>query len=86
MVLGGFAFGTVFIATDPASAAMTNVGRWIYGVLIGALTIVIRVANPGHAEGMLFALLMGSITAPLIDYAVMWMNIRRRAKRYAGDG
>lgn len=86
LVVGGFAFGTVFIATDPASAAMTDAGRWFYGFLIGALTIVIRVANPGHAEGMMFALLLGSIAAPLIDYAVMRANIRRRARRHAAGG
>lgn len=83
MVLGGFAFGTVFIATDPSGGAITRPGRWAYGILVGALVILIRVANPGQAGGMLFAILMASICAPLIDYVVIRLNVRRREKRYA---
>ena len=81
--LGGFAFGTVFMATDPVSAAMTDTGRWIYGGLIGFMIVLIRVANSARPEGVMLAILFGNIFAPLIDYCVMWANIRRRAKRSA---
>jgi Na+-transporting NADH:ubiquinone oxidoreductase subunit B len=83
LVLGGFAFGLVFMATDPVSAAMTNVGQYIYGALIGVLVIVIRVFNPGFPEGTMLAILFGNVFAPLIDYYVVRANIRRRALRYA---
>lgn len=82
LVLGGFAFGTVFMATDPVSAAMTDVGKWIYGVLIGAMTILIRVINPAYPEGIMLAILFGNVMAPLIDYFVIQANIKRRAARY----
>ena len=81
LVLGSFAFGVVFLATDPVTAASTDAGRWIYGILIGALVIVIRVANVTHPDGVMFAILFGNIVAPLIDYLVMRANIRRRARR-----
>jgi Na+-transporting NADH:ubiquinone oxidoreductase subunit B len=81
LTLGSFAFGVVFLATDPVTAAATNLGRWIYGVLIGALVVVIRVANITHPDGVMFAILFGNIVAPLIDYLVMQANIRRRARR-----
>ncbi len=81
LTLGGFAFGTVFLATDQTSAAMTDTGRWIYGLLIGALVVLIRTANMHHPDGVMFAILLGNIFAPLIDYVVVWANIRRRAKR-----
>jgi Na+-transporting NADH:ubiquinone oxidoreductase subunit B len=71
----------VFLATDPVTAAATNLGRWIYGILIGALVVVIRVANITHPDGVMFAILFGNIVAPLIDYLVMQANIRRRARR-----
>ncbi|QEG35470.1 NADH:ubiquinone reductase (Na(+)-transporting) subunit B [Bythopirellula goksoeyrii] len=82
-VIGGFAFGTVFMATDPVSAAMTDVGRWCYGILIGVLTILIRVINPAYPEGIMLAILFGNTFAPLIDYFVVQSNIKRRAARYA---
>ncbi len=83
LVLGGFAFGLVFMATDPVSAAMTNVGQYIYGALIGVLVIVVRVFNPGFPEGTMLAILFGNTFAPLIDYYVVRTNIRRRALRHA---
>ncbi len=83
MVLGGFAFGTVFMATDPISASMTNAGRWIYGALIGFMTVLIRVANPAYPEGIMLAILFGNVFAPLIDYFVTQRNIRRRVLRQA---
>ncbi len=82
LVIGGFAFGLVFMATDPVSAAQTNGGRWIYGFLIGWMTIVIRVANPAYPEGIMLAILLGNIFAPLIDWFVLQRNIKRRAARY----
>lgn len=81
LVLGSFAFGTVFLATDPVSAAMTDRGRWIYGLLIGSMVVIIRVTNSTHPDGIMFAILFGNILAPLIDYAVMYANIRRRQRR-----
>ncbi|MDP1702747.1 MAG: NADH:ubiquinone reductase (Na(+)-transporting) subunit B [Aestuariivirga sp.] len=83
LVLGSVAFGAVYMASDPVTAAATDTGRWIYGLLIGVLAIIIRVAGPAHAEGMVFAVLLGNIFAPAIDHAVMWANIRRRARRHA---
>jgi len=81
LVLGGFAFGMMFMATDPVSAAMTDTGRFIYGALIGFLTVVIRVANPAFPEGIMLAILFANLVAPLIDYGVKQANIRRRMKR-----
>ena len=83
LTLGSFAFGVVFLATDPVTAAATNTGRWIYGILIGALVVVIRVANVTHPDGVMFAILFGNIVAPLIDYLVMRANIGRRNRRSA---
>ncbi len=80
-VLGGFAFGTVYMATDPVSASMTNTGRWIYGALIGFMVILIRVINPAFPEGMMLAILFSNMFAPLIDYFVVQSNIKRREKR-----
>lgn len=82
-VLGGFAFGTVFMATDPVSASMTQTGMWFYGALIGAMTILIRVVNPAFPEGIMLAILFGNVFAPFIDYCVIQANIKRRAARYA---
>ncbi len=82
-VLGGFAFGTVFMATDPVSASMTETGKWFYGGLIGAMTILIRAINPAFPEGIMLAILFGNVFAPLIDYFVVQANIKRRAVRYA---
>ena len=81
LALGGFAFGAVFMATDPVTASRTETGKWIYGALIGALAIIIRVLNPGYPEGMMLAILLMNIFAPLIDYVVVQNNISRRAKR-----
>ena len=82
LVLGSFAFGAVFVATDPASSACTDVGRWAQGFFMGALVVTIRVVNDSHPDGVIAALLLGSVLAPLIDYIVVWFNIRQRAKRY----
>lgn len=81
--VGGFAFGTVFMATDPVSAAMTEKGKWFYGALIGALTILIRVINPAYPEGIMLAILFGNVFAPVIDYVVVQGNIKRRLARNA---
>ncbi len=80
-VLGGFAFGTMFMATDPVSACSTNAGRWIFGLLIGFLTVVIRVVNVAFPEGIMLAILFANIFAPLIDYFVIRANVRRRERR-----
>jgi Na+-transporting NADH:ubiquinone oxidoreductase subunit B len=82
LVVGGFAFGTVFMATDPVSAAMTDVGKYWYGGLIGVMTILIRVINPAYPEGIMLAILFGNVMAPLIDYFVIQANIRRRQAHY----
>jgi len=81
LVLGGFAFGMVFMATDPVSAAMTDTGRWIYGGLIGFMTVMIRVVNPAYPEGIMLAILFANLIAPLIDYGVVQANVRRRMRR-----
>jgi Na+-transporting NADH:ubiquinone oxidoreductase subunit B len=81
LVVGGLAFGLVFMATDPVSAAMTEAGKWVYGGLIGALTILIRNINPGYPEGIMLAILFGNVCAPLIDYFVVQANIKRRLAR-----
>ncbi|MEM7219127.1 MAG: NADH:ubiquinone reductase (Na(+)-transporting) subunit B [Pseudomonadota bacterium] len=80
-VIGGFAFGAVFMATDPVSAAMTNTGRWIYGILIGVMCALIRVVNPAFPEGMMLAILFGNLFAPLIDHFVEQQNVKRRLAR-----
>lgn len=82
LVLGGFAFGLVFMATDPVSAAHTPVGQWLYGILIGFLTILIRVANPAYPESVMLAILMGNVFAPLFDYFVIRANVKRRQLRH----
>ena len=81
LVLGGFAFGMMFMATDPVSAAMTNTGKWFFGALVGVMAVMIRVLNPAFPEGMMLAILFANLFAPLIDYFVMQANIKRRAKR-----
>ena len=81
LALGGFCFGAVFMATDPVTAARTETGKYIYGFLIGAMAIIIRVLNPGYPEGMMLAILLMNIFAPLIDYTVVQGNIGRREKR-----
>ncbi|MDO5580632.1 MAG: NADH:ubiquinone reductase (Na(+)-transporting) subunit B [Planctomycetia bacterium] len=82
-VLGGFAFGMVFMATDPVTAALTKTGQYIYGFLIGALIIVVRVLNPAYPEGTMLVILFGNCFAPLIDWFVVQANIKRRMKRIA---
>ena len=81
LVMGGFAFGAVFMATDPVTCAQTEKGKWIYGFLIGAMAIIIRVFNPGYPEGMMLSILLLNTFAPLIDYNVVQSNIKRRLKR-----
>ncbi|MGB0918477.1 MAG: NADH:ubiquinone reductase (Na(+)-transporting) subunit B [Flavobacteriales bacterium] len=81
MMVGGFAFGVVFMATDPVTAAQTNTGKWVYGFLIGILAIMIRVFNPAYPEGIMLAILFMNVMAPLIDHYVVEANIKRRLKR-----
>ena len=81
LIIGGFAFGAVFMATDPVTASQTNTGKFIYGFLIGFLAVMIRVLNPGYPEGMMLAILFMNAVAPLIDYYVVQANIRRRNRR-----
>jgi len=81
LVLGGFAFGAIFMATDPVTAAQTNTGKYIYGFLIGMFAILIRVFNPAYPEGMMLSILFMNVMAPLIDHYVVRANIRRRLKR-----
>jgi Na+-transporting NADH:ubiquinone oxidoreductase subunit B len=81
LVLGGFAFGLVFMATDPVSASMTQKGQWIYGLLIGFMVVLVRVVNPAFPEGMMLAILFGNVWAPVIDYYVVKANINRRKQR-----
>ena len=83
LVLGGFAFGAVFMATDPVTSARTETGKWIYGLLIGMMAIVIRVLNPGYPEGMMLAILLMNIFGCLIDYYVVQSNIKKRLRRAA---
>jgi Na+-transporting NADH:ubiquinone oxidoreductase subunit B len=81
IVLGGFCFGAVFMATDPVTSARTECGKWVYGFIIGALAVIVRVLNPGYPEGMMLAIFFGNMIAPLIDYCVVERNISKRAKR-----
>ena len=81
LVVGGYAFGLVFMVTEPVSGAHTNLGRYIYGALIGFMVVMIRVINPAFPEGMMLAILFGNVFAPLIDYFVVQANIKRRARR-----
>lgn len=81
LLLGGFAFGAVFMATDPVTSSQTEVGKWIYGFLIGVIAILVRVVNPGYPEGMMMAILFMNAMAPLIDYFVVQANVKRRTKR-----
>jgi Na+-transporting NADH:ubiquinone oxidoreductase subunit B len=81
LVLGGFAFGMVYMATDPVSASMTNTGKWIYGALIGVMCVLIRVINPAFPEGIMLAILFANLFAPLIDWSVVRANVKRRVAR-----
>jgi Na+-transporting NADH:ubiquinone oxidoreductase subunit B len=82
LVVGGFAFGMIFMATDPVSASMTNTGKWIFGALIGVMTVLIRVVNPAFPEGIMLAILFANLCAPLIDHFVVSANIKRRMARH----
>lgn len=84
LTIGGLAFGLVYMATDPVSASMTNTGKWVFGIIIGMMTVLIRVINPAFPEGIMLAILFGNLCAPLIDYFVMQANIRRRIRRSGG--
>jgi len=81
LLMGGFAFGTVFMATDPVSGAQTSMGKWIYGFLIGLLAVLIRAVNPAYPEGMMLAILFMNVFAPLIDHFIVQANIKRRLSR-----
>ena len=81
IVLGGFAFGTVFMATDPVSSSFTNNGKWAFGILIGCMVILIRTVNPAYPEGMMLAILFANCWAPLFDYLSAQRNIKRRLAR-----
>lgn len=82
LVMGGFAFGTVFMATDPVTSAQTEKGKWIYGFLVGALCVTVRLFNPGYAEGMMLAILLMNTFAPLIDHCVTSSATKKRIKKY----
>ena len=81
LLLGGFAFGAVFMATDPVTATQTEKGKWIYGFLTGVLAILIRVLNPAYPEGVMLAILFMNVFAPLIDHYVVEANIKKRLNR-----
>lgn len=81
LVMGGFAFGAVFMATDPVSSSATQTGRWIYGIMIGMLVVLIRMVNPAYPEGVMLAILFMNVFAPTIDYFVVQGNINRRLAR-----
>jgi Na+-transporting NADH:ubiquinone oxidoreductase subunit B len=81
LVTGGFAFGMIFMATDPVSASMTDTGKWVFGILIGLMTVLIRVVNPAFPEGIMLAILFANLFAPLIDHFVIQANIKRRLAR-----
>ena len=85
IVLGGFCFGAVFMATDPVTSTRTETGKYYYGFFIGALAVIVRVMNPGFPEGMMLAIFFGNMIAPLIDYCVVQRNISRRAKRVTNE-
>ena len=84
LIMGGFAFGAVFMATDPVSASFTNTGKWWYGALIGVMAVLIRTVNPAYPEGMMLAILFANLFAPIFDYIVVQANIKRRRARTNG--
>lgn len=86
LLYGGFAFGLVFMATDPVTSARTETGKWIYGLLVGVMCVFVRVLNPGYPEGMMLAILFMNVFAPLIDYYVVNSNVAKRKKRWARAG
>lgn len=81
LIIGGLAFGIVYMATDPVTASQTNKGKWIYGFLIGIISVMIRVFNPAYPEGVMLAILLMNVFAPTIDHYVLQGNIKKRAKR-----
>jgi Na+-transporting NADH:ubiquinone oxidoreductase subunit B len=81
LVTGGFAFGMIFMATDPVSSAMTDTGKWVFGILVGLMTVLIRVVNPAFPEGIMLAILFANLFAPYIDHLVVQANIKRRLAR-----
>ena len=81
LVMGGFAFGAVFMATDPVTSSQTEKGKWIYGFFIGVVAMVVRLFNPGYPEGMMLSILLMNTFAPLIDHYVVEANINKRLKR-----
>ena len=81
MALGGFAFGMMFMATDPVSASMTNTGKWIFGAVVGIMTVLVRVVNPAYPECMMLVILFMNVMSPLIDYGLVRGNIQRRKRR-----
>jgi Na+-transporting NADH:ubiquinone oxidoreductase subunit B len=83
LLMGGFLFGTVYMATDPVTASQTNIGKYIYGFLIGSFAILLRVINPAYPEGMMLSILLMNAFAPLIDHYVVEANIRKRVKRWS---
>ncbi len=83
MVLGGWAFGTVFMVTDPVTSPFSEKGKWIYGFLIGALVVLIRTVNPAYPEAMMLVILFMNVMAPVIDYGFIKANVTRRIKRNA---
>jgi len=83
MVSGGWAFGTVFMATDPVTSPFSEPGKWIYGTLIGVFVVLVRTVNPAYPESMMLVILFMNVIAPLIDYALVRANVRRRQKRRA---
>ncbi|HCY73635.1 MAG TPA: NADH:ubiquinone reductase (Na(+)-transporting) subunit B [Rikenellaceae bacterium] len=85
LVMGGFAFGAVFMATDPVTSAQTEAGKWIYGFFVGAMCIVIRLFNPGYAEGMMLAIFLGNIFAPLIDYIVVNTHLKFKNRKVIAE-
>jgi Na+-transporting NADH:ubiquinone oxidoreductase subunit B len=85
LVMGGIMFGVVFIATDPVAGPITDPGRWAFGLIVGVLTVLIRVANPAYYEGVLFAILLACVFSPLIDFVATERNIQRRLQRQRGD-
>ncbi len=86
LMLGGFAFGAVFMATDPVTSARTDKGKYVFGLLVGFMAVLIRVKNPGYPEGMMLAILLANMFAPLIDYCVVQANISKRMKRLTSKG
>jgi len=85
-IMGGFAFGAVFMATDPVTSAQTNCGKWIYGILIGAFAVLLRVLNPAYPEGMMLSILLMNCFAPLIDHCIIQQNIKKRQRRALAEG